>query len=693
MIKKLIFSLLFFPALCFGQEFSASKQARLDSLTDLTVNGAHDTIKIQGWLGLVDQLYIYNVDTIIGFSQKALELAESNLKKPNLSETETFFFKSAKADAISNTGYVYVQKGDYRQGLELYLESLKLREEINDQKGISSAYNNIASVHNAMKDPETALKYYKKSLALRIEFGNLGEQALAYNNVGYTFQHMGELDSALWYYQKSHDLYEEDGQKLRRAMTIANMGTIYRDMGEYDTAMVYLQNSLEIRKKYSSKSGLFYSMYNIADLYMLMGDYKKAKPYAFESAEIASSSSNPRQQMRAARMLYLTYKHMGEYKKSLNELEKYNTLKDSINNEELRNDLIRQEYEYEYDKKTLQDSLKAAEQQKVDDALLEAEKAENERRKTQAYFLYVVLALVLISGFFILNRFLLTKKQKNQIEEQKLVVEEKNREILDSITYAKGIQEAILTAEDRLQSLLKDHFVFYQPKDIVAGDFYWADEIDGKVVFAAADCTGHGVPGAMVSVVCHNALHRSIHEFGLKEPGAILDKTREMVIETLQGTQRNVKDGMDIALCLLDRENMQLAFSGANNNLYLLRKGNHQSDSDFENVMIDATESYSLIEVKADKQPVGIFDGAQPFNSVNISLQNGDQIFVFTDGYPDQFGGPKGKKFKYKPLKELILSSATDSTNDQKSLLITKLNHWMKDYEQVDDICIIGVKV
>ena len=219
-------------------------------------------------------------------------------------------------------------------------------------------------------------------------------------------------------------------------------------------------------------------------------------------------------------------------------------------------------------------------------------------------------------------------------------------------------------------------FVLYLPKDVVAGDFFWMEKIDDIVFYAAADCTGHGVPGAMVSVVCSNALTKSLLEENIQDTGKLLDRTREIVIEKLSKGEEEVKDGMDISLCALNVVTKELKWSGANNPLWILRKGT----TDFE-------------ETKADKQPIGLHANPQPFTQHTLQLQEGDKIYIFTDGYQDQFGGPKGKKFKATQLKEIIISSQDKTMDEQHDILLSKFKEWEGAHEQVDDVCIIGVRV
>ena len=304
--------------------------------------------------------------------------------------------------------------------------------------------------------------------------------------------------------------------------------------------------------------------------------------------------------------------------------------------------------------------------------------------------------------------------EKNNVEEQKRIIEEKQKEILDSIHYAKRLQEAILPPLKFIDEYVPNNFVLYQPKDVVAGDFYWAETKDNKFFIAAADCTGHGVPGAMVSVVCSNALNRTVNEFGITDTGKILDKTRELVLETFAKGNAEVKDGMDISLLCIDKQINKAFWSGANNPLWYVQSSVTSSEveksidaglevpvktvtsSEVEKSTSSGLDSarpdIQLIEIKADKQPIGKTDHAKPFTTHEIALQEGMLFYLFTDGFADQFGGPKGKKFKYKQLEELLLANANKSMNEQHETLSQQFALWKGDLEQVDDVCVIGVK-
>lgn len=292
----------------------------------------------------------------------------------------------------------------------------------------------------------------------------------------------------------------------------------------------------------------------------------------------------------------------------------------------------------------------------------------------------LILSILILRSHNKQRRQKLALEEKNkEINKQKEVISKKNEEIVDSINYARRIQAAILPPIRLVNNYLNNSFVLYIPKDIVAGDFYWMESIKSKqnenlTLFAAADCTGHGVPGAMVSVMCHNALNRSVREFGFRKANKILDKSRELVVEEFSKSDFAMSDGMDISLCVLNMDTLELSWAGANNPLWIVRAND-------------------IIEYKPDKQPVGNHLVNDPFTNHDIQLQKGDVIYVFSDGIQDQFGGPKGKKFKIKRLKDLLLEVHQKKPAEQHDIIVQTIEEWKGEEEQVDDICLIGVQL
>jgi serine phosphatase RsbU (regulator of sigma subunit)/HAMP domain-containing protein len=266
-------------------------------------------------------------------------------------------------------------------------------------------------------------------------------------------------------------------------------------------------------------------------------------------------------------------------------------------------------------------------------------------------------------------------RQKEEVERQSRKVVELYKNVTDSIRYAKRLQESILPPERRIKELLPDSFVLFRPKDIVSGDFYWVDKVNNKVIFAAVDCTGHGVPGAFMSLVGHNGLNQSIKEHGIVRPSDVLRDLNRISYEALhKDRDQFVRDGMDMALCALDPDRLLLEFAGANCPLYLVR-------------------DREVVQYSPDKRPIGGFDmGDQGFTDHRIQLRKGDVIYIFSDGYADQFGGPRGKKFLYRRFRELLVEIHDKPMDRQKSLLLESFNQWRGAQEQVDDILVFGMR-
>ncbi len=313
-------------------------------------------------------------------------------------------------------------------------------------------------------------------------------------------------------------------------------------------------------------------------------------------------------------------------------------------------------------------------------ALLEADIEFSDFKKivNKQYLKEAVILLVIIISLFVFF-ILYTRKilrdeaeQKRLLANQKRIIEYKNKDIMDSIHYALKIQRSMLPSANDFRENFKDSFIFYQSKDVVAGDFYWMEQIDGEVFIAVADCTGHGVPGAILSIICANALEKVICEMCLKDPGEILDAVREIVIKFLTKGDHEMNDGMDIALCKINYRNNELTYSGAYNPIYIVRNN-------------------EMIITEPCKQPVGRFVLQESFTSSNFKIENGDAIYLFTDGYADQFGGPKKKKFKYKQFRNLLLEHSQKGMEEQKDIIVETFNSWKGIEEQIDDVCVVGI--
>ncbi|MEZ4938407.1 MAG: tetratricopeptide repeat protein [Crocinitomicaceae bacterium] len=598
-----------------------------------------------------------------------INLGTAYMQIADLEKALDYFFQALKISEKSKSLEYQVQsmlsigalmsyQGDSEEAEKYNMKALELAKKNGNSNLIGVAYNNLGSCEIEKGNKEKAGEYYRLGLKLSLEYGDLAGVSTGYNNLGYMFYAYGDLDSALYYYQKSAEIDRSQNNYFSLMGTLNSVAAIFSYQNQLDSANYYSDIVID----YTKEQHMFYDL-----------------SYAYS-------------------VKYKLYKKMGDFENALKYYELHRQTEDSLKNEENTNLMADQKAKYEYEKKKAVDD---AEYEKV----IAIEKEAKTRQTLISYGVGIGLLLLIIFSIFIFNRLQVTKKQKAIIEEQKLLVEEqkdivleKNQEIMDSITYAKRIQNAILPPDEEVKKHLPNSFILYRPKDVVAGDFYWLEKSmsneqeqeQESVLIAAADCTGHGVPGAMVSVVCNNSLNRSVREFGLTDPGKILDKTRELVIHEFIKSKDEVKDGMDIALVALQNEkqnenernnphfshSFSLCYSGAHNPLWVIRKGGSEIE-----------------EIKADKQPIGNYHDAKPFNTHEIKLNSGDTFYIFSDGYADQFGGDKGKKFKSANLKKLFLSVSDKSMEEQKRLIQETFESWKADHEQLDDVCVIGVRV
>ena len=439
----------------------------------------------------------------------------------------------------------------------------------------------------------------------------------------------------------------------------------------------HIQKAIAYWKIHPNNYNMSYASLIMGSIYFEMKDYNKS----IECYNFVKTFAEPAGIKELIRDAYLGLSQCYELKKdNTNALlfhKKYSLVKDSLT-DELNNQQVRDlEINYETEKKNKEIELLT--QRTVNQGL------EADKRKVILFATLISLLGVVILSVVLYNRFRLKKKSHQELEQtnieinyQKSLIEIKNKEITDSINYARRIQRVLLTSDKYISKYLNVFFILNKPKAIVSGDFYWAVEIDNSFIIVTADCTGHGVPGAFMSLLGINYLNEIVIEQKITQPDLILNALRSAIIEALNPEGSNEaegKDGMDLVLCKYDFTSMQLTFSCANNPLWIYRQG-------------------EFMDFKADKMPVGKSPKEDvPFNLQTVALQKGDVVYTFTDGYADQFGGPKKKKLMTGKFKELILSIQHLPIKEQHDYLNDFIEDWMKDSEQVDDILVIGVKI
>jgi serine phosphatase RsbU (regulator of sigma subunit)/tetratricopeptide (TPR) repeat protein len=623
-------------------------------------------------------------ENTINYLIKASEMLE--ILKDNSSLVETY----------NNLAIIFQSFGNFNKSLEYKHKAIRTAEQINDFEQLIRAYSGLGSLHNDLEEYQKAIDIYNHCLKLIEEHKVDKLKPTIYSNLAIVMRELNDDKQALDYFLKAYKLVEGKNDPIVESTVLANIGSMYQKKADFETAIQYLLKSTEIRINYNMRRDLVSSYNNIARLYNSIDEANGTKKYddsilfyGAKSFELAQKMNVPKEVMQSSELLYRFYKKKGDVINAFRYLEVYSQMALLDKEKSLKRDLYKSQYEFEFRQKAVQDSLKQVQDSEIL-TLKHNQEINNQRKNTLMSLIALTASLAIGVLIFIANRRTKQKNaqllEKNQIiTNQKVSLEEKNKEITDSITYAKRIQNAILPPNKIVKEYLAQSFIIYMPKDIVAGDFYWlqtpisdSDKPSDSIIhFAAADCTGHGVPGAMVSVVCNNGLNRSVREYGLTNPGEILDKTRQLVIEEFEKSDDEVKDGMDISLCAL--QGKTLWWAGANNPLWIIRKNTE-----------GVTE---LVEVKPNKQPIGKYADSEPFTTHKIELENDDLIYIFTDGYQDQFGGEKGKKFKASALKELLLSICQKSMDEQKTILINAFENWKGDLEQIDDVCLIGVRV
>ncbi len=587
-------------------------------------------------------------------------------------------FQSDLANSFNNIGMVFFEKGDFENALNSYIQADKIFEKEKDKLGIFLATTNMGRVYEQLNLLDKALAQYLIALKVADEIDNAPRSAEALANIGSLYYSKDDKGKALEYFSKSLEVNKQMNNVIRIMEGLNNVAVINQELGNYNQALTDFRTFLNFSKKNKDNASIIAGLHNIGLVYKDQKDFINAIAYIDSSIAIAKQIKDFDNMREIYSSLSEIYKEQKNYEKAFECFQLSAAAKDSLQLQTREKQFIEMSTKYETEKK---------------DAENKVLKAEGQMHKTIAFAVAGGLLLVIALAFFIFRNYrnehkanLLLEAQNTEITEKKHIIEEKQKEILDSITYAKRLQEAILPPAKFMNEHLPEHFLYYRPKDIVAGDFYWMEEIKSSkqsncVLIAAADCTGHGVPGAMVSVVCSTALNRCVNEFGLTEPGKILDKARELVLETFSKSDRDVKDGMDISLCAISpaggggqRPGVEVRWSGANNPLWYIQNG-------------------EMKEITADKQPIGSTEKPQPFTTHTIELNKGDSLFLFTDGLADQFGGPKGKKFKYKKFNDILLKNHSQPPSKQKEILNTEFENWLGNLEQIDDVCVIGIRV
>lgn len=603
------------------------------------------------------------------YMTEAVEVSRSHLKKTDL------------AHALMDLGQIQDMLENDEMSLRNTLEAVKILEDSKEYMKLAQAYINLGTFYYYRDKTENALEYYKKAKNLILFHAETKEdrqlRATIESHIGWCYYYLEDISSAIEQMIKAVEFHSKyDYYSPSSADARANLASLYVETKDFDLARIHAKDALDISIEEQYPAGENYAYQVLGEIEYGAKNYEKAVEYHLKSLEIAEQINDLYQQSEITNEISRAYHELGKYKLAYLFLEKSKVFADSISQIEANAAFEDAMTKYETEKKEAENTL-LQQESKLKSLQIEQERQEAKAEQERQWLIGGGIGLVLLTSlFFMVNRVRLKTRTNKQLAKQRDEIAEQKREITDSINYAKRIQDSFLPSESDFEECFNDYFLMYRPKDIVAGDFYILEEVDDYIYFSVADCTGHGVPGAMVSLVCNNAIRKVLHEINERDPGKILDKAREIVIDQFARKGHSVKDGMDLSFCRLDKKNMKLSWAGANNSVIIIRAQNG-----------------AMHEIKPNKQPIGRYISHDPFTSHEIDLFEGDQIYMTSDGYPDQFGGEKGKKYKQKRFKDFLLEISNEDLGKQKELITAEFDAWKEGFEQIDDVCVMGVKI
>lgn len=668
---------------------------RVESLYQKKIKSSPDQkVDLQLW-----KLYIYDS---LGVAGKADTLAIGLNGKIENSKYPV------SALVFKRLGNMEIEKNEFKKGISFFHRGLKIARKFNDLKSIGSFQRYIGTGYLKLEQNTVAEKYLRESLITYSSINDSLGMANAAISLGNSLKEQERYKEAIDYYQKSLDLAKKlDNQRLI-AGNYNNLGNVERRLKNHQKALDYFFKALEMNVKSDNKLWQSFNYHNIAMTYEDLKQYNQAIGFFNKSNAIKIELGDSLSLITGYQGVSGAYAKIGDFKNAYHYLSKYINLKDTLNLVEQANLLKDLEAKYESEKKESQIShLKTAKE-------LEEVKNDSLEMKAQKNLNLLILALlaglIALTGVAILWRSNSARRKANdllnskneEIENANFALQgalrelsEKNREIIDSINYATYIQRASLPNISQQTSDLLQFELFFAPKDIVSGDFYFSYQLYNRSVFGVADCTGHGVPGAMVSLVGMNSLEKVVREEKHASTGQMVESLNHHVIESLDRGNEALNDGMDISFCNLDHENNMLHFTGANHTAYIIRNNVYVDELAFDEVIQQRGRSneFTLLSLNGTRRPIGRSHSQEPFSQVSTKLYKGDRIVLFSDGYADQIGGDQSKKLKKGALLEFILHSASLSVADQAEFMKNQFEKWKGIHEQVDDVCMLFVEV
>ena len=681
-MKKILFSVIFYLSLVTSIVFCQNQDPQLDSLFKVLPNAKTDTEKIKT-IGQISELCDFN--DIQKYSNQILDIVEKNKSVSDAKSKHIFLHE--KARAYNNIGVYYYTSSKFLDALDYYQKSALILESDNaDNELLTSIYNNIAAIEMQIGEDDKALQTLRKCLKTDFMLGKKTYIGNDYNNLGSLFLSLNNTDSALYYGLKAIAIKElelkpsinNEGVSLITSLT--NVGGIYLNRNNITDAQKHINKAYNLAKANVDTFSFSPVNYWKGRVFMEQKKYAEAKTFLQEAVKFANTTRRIQNYLVAYRALYEVSDSLQDYKNALSYYKLSKIYADSSMSLDKRKEAEVKQLRFEFQTKELFMKTDHEKQMAI-------EQAKEQKQKVIILFIIAFLILVSVAGLFVYKNYLQKKKiseelqvKNNLIEEQKQLVEEKQKQIVDSINYAQHIQHSILPDETEIKSHLKDFFVLYLPKDIVSGDFYWFTAHGADLFFVSVDCTGHGVPGAFLSMIGNTLLNEIVNFKKITDPVSIIENLALGLSNTLSSRKEKNEafvDGMDISICKINTQTKKLYFSSVNHAAYVV------NDSGLT-PLDPQVKSVHGIFAFANRKDVGVTE---------LSLTPGTMVYMGTDGYGDQVGQETKKKMMAPRVKELLLQIHTLPIDEQKTQLEKNFLNWKGNRKQNDDILVMGFRI
>jgi serine phosphatase RsbU (regulator of sigma subunit) len=587
-----------------------------------------------------------------------------------------------QSGSINGLGNTYAYMGNHVKAVEYYMKGVAIEEKIKIQKNLHWYYNNIGAIYNDQHNYQKALEYLFKAVSVEKKIKDDRALSVTFMNMGNSYSYLDKKDSALYYFNGSLRIAEEVEDTVSIAQDLANSAILYCQLKRYGAAYESASKGYKLASEKGYNDIIMLCLISLGEVAQVQKKYGRAENYFLEMRDLAKKTQAKTLMKDAYLELSGLYYEKKDYEAAYKNYQLFSETKDTILNQENSKLITEMNTKYTSEKKEKEIEL-LKKNEEIQNLELVKKKNELDRQRTVSISVFAGFLLLMIVAILTFSRYRLKKKANDQLQSAFNLIEEKNTQIeksnlmiTDSITYAKRIQDAILPApEDLAKVLSDDFFIFYQPAHIVSGDFYWCSQQQNKTIFVVADCTGHGVPGAFMSMIGNTLLNEIVNERKVTDTQKIAELLDEKIIHSLhQHAGTDKYDGMDISICCIDKTSKEISFTGAHHAMYAYNE--------------------HLQKIKGDPYSIG---GAQQqknktFTSQSIHYEKGLRLYFLTDGYCDQSGGEASKRFSSKKF-ELLLAEIQDvAMNDQKEKLELAMESWKGSTKQRDDILVVGIK-